>query len=103
MGKIKIRKNLSDEEMLAGYKESLTFENIDRDDEVMTKPATKPGRKELPKEGNSAFFTPELQEQVGKALLELKVKLYHEGIVDYGFKVTREGNQVILTAIPSTV
>ena len=48
------------------------------------------------------FFTPmpELQEKVGKALLELKVELYKDGIVDFDVKVMRQGKEIILTAAP---
>ncbi|SHE28775.1 hypothetical protein [Desulforamulus putei] len=98
MGKIKIRKNLSDEEMLANYKEEITFENA-WDDAAVTRPAPKPVKKDSEKEGIHSFFTPELQEQVGKALLELKIQLYKEGIIDYRIEVSREGRQVILTAV----
>ncbi|GAB6157198.1 hypothetical protein JCM39194_03980 [Desulfotomaculum varum] len=98
MGKIKIRKNLSDEEMLANYKEEITFENAWDDTEV-NRSAAKPQSKEAAREGIHSFFTPELQEQVGRALLELKVQLYKEGIIDYRIEVSREGHQVILTAV----
>lgn len=98
MSKSKIRKNLSDEEMFANYKEEITFENA-WDDTVVTKPAVKPVKKDAEREGIQSFFTPELQEQVGRALLEMKVQLYKEGILDYRIEVSREGRQVILTAV----
>lgn len=98
MSKSKIRKNLSDEEMFANYKEEITFENA-WDDTVVAEPAVKTVKKDSEKEGIHSFFTPELQEQVGKALLELKVQLYKEGIIDYRIEVSREGRQVILTAV----
>jgi hypothetical protein len=97
MGKIK--KNLSDTDMFANWIEKPTFENSVLQEEVPVRPAVKPG-KEQPKEFNSSFFTPELQEQVGKALLEIKMKLYKQGIVDYKIKVTHNDNQVVLTAVP---
>lgn len=86
---VKIRKNLSDADMLRGYRDQSSFENMaDRD-----KPAP-------PSDPLSAFFTPQLQHDVGKALLALKVDLYKQGIVDFKLKVSRHDNQVILTAVP---
>ncbi|ABO49944.1 hypothetical protein Dred_1414 [Desulforamulus reducens MI-1] len=98
MSKSKIRKNLTDEEMFIGYKEEVTFENT-WDNTVVHKPKIKPLKKDAEKEGFSSFFTPELQEQVGKALVELKVALYKQGIIDYRLEVSREGNSVVLTAV----
>lgn len=97
MSKNKIRKNLTDEDMFAGYKEEVTFENT-WEDTVVHKPKIKPSKKDSEKEGIGSFFTPELQEQVGKALLELKLELYKQGIIDYRLEVSREGNSVVLTA-----
>lgn len=85
---VKIRKNLSDEDMLKGYEEKITFEHTSGQD------------KAAPADPVSAFFTPELQREVGRALLALKVELYKQGIVDYKFKVAHKDNQVILTAVP---
>lgn len=95
----KIPKNLSDKSMVGNYKEEITFEN-DIFAEEVAKPRQVVAKKE--KVGYvSEFFTPELQEEVGKALLELKLQLYKEGIVDFKLKVTRQDKQVILTAAPS--
>lgn len=103
MAKNKIRKNLSDQDMLVGYKEELTFENTWLAEESVNKPKARPvqkaGEKAGEKEGISSFFTPELQEQVGKVLLELKLDLYKQGIIDYRLEVSRQGNSVVLTAV----
>ncbi len=95
MGKIK--KNLSDSEMLKGWQEEPTFET-----EILDEPVSRPvksAKKEPAEDINSAYFTPELKESVGKALLELKLNLYKQGIVDYQIKVACQDNQVILTAV----
>lgn len=99
MAKIKIRKNLSDEDMLAGYKEELTFENNWLAEEQESKPKVKPVQKNNAQEGLGSFFTPELQEQVGKILLQIKLDLYKQGIIDYRLEVSRQGNSVVLTAV----
>lgn len=96
----KIRKNLSDSEMFKGWEEADTFETSAADEPV--RPPVKRAAKQDPAEDiNNAFFTPELREAVGKALLELKLKLYKEGVVDYEIKVSSQGNQVVLTAVPA--
>ena len=99
--KTKISKNLTDGDMLASYLANNKEEPVmwDLNDNDIAKPTNKPVGKELPKESDS-FFKPELQEKVNKALLELKIKLFNEGIVDYDIKVTLEGKQVLLTAVP---
>ncbi|MGI6092679.1 MAG: hypothetical protein GX348_05015 [Veillonellaceae bacterium] len=86
----KIPKNLSDSDMMTKWEKETQKEEKN---ELRQAPAVKPGYE-------SGFLTPELTQTVGKALLELKVKLYKEGIVDYNIKVKQEGKQVILTAVP---
>jgi hypothetical protein len=96
----KIPKNLSDTAMFGDYKENITFENDNFVEEETTILPNR-GIKKESKSYTSEFFTPELQEKVGKALLELKVKLYNEGIVDFEIKVTTQDKQIVLTAVPS--
>lgn len=94
----KIPKNLSDTDMLAHVKEAIHFEN-DVETERETSQAVKTakrGQQSL----ECSFMTPELQQMIGKGLLDLKLKLYKEGVVDYDIKVKQEGNQVLLTAVP---
>ncbi|MDR1702096.1 MAG: hypothetical protein LBR56_04920 [Sporomusaceae bacterium] len=94
----KIRKNLSDKDMFKGVSEENTFET---DIFAAPEPTIKlPPKKEAAANFKTAFFTPELQEAVSKALLELKVQLYQEGIIDYSLKVSQAGHQVLLSAVP---
>lgn len=96
----KIPKNLSDQSMMGNVQEQITFENDIFAQEAIAPKPLKPAKKENPGYV-SEFFTFELQEKVGKALLELKLQLYKEGIVDFDIKVTRQDKQVLLTAVPS--
>lgn len=89
MGKMTIKRGLSDQEMLGKWKETPTFEH---DMEEAPIKAVQPAKKE-------SFFTPELQEKVAKSLLEVKLSLFQQGVVDYDIKVSREDNRVILTAV----
>ena len=96
----KIPKDLSDKSMVGNYTEKITFENdIFAEEKVAPRPVKT--EKKVSTAYVSEFFTPELQEKVGKALLELKVELYKQGIVDFDIKVARLDKQVILTAVPS--
>lgn len=96
----KIPKNLSDKAMVAGFKEPKTFETMFLDaEEEETVAKTKPKSKEK-EDLSTVFLTKELQEKIGKTLLELKLELYKEGIVDYNIKVAREGKQIVLSAVP---
>lgn len=95
----KIQKNLSDSDMFKGWHEQPTFET--EIDEEPVRLSVKSAKKDSAADINSAYFTPELQESVGKALLELKLNLYKQGIVDYQIKVSCQGNQVLLTAVPA--
>lgn len=98
----KIPKNLSDKVMVAGFKEEKNFEHMflaAEEEEPFVKPKTKGTNKEK-EDLSTAFLTNELQEKIGKALLELKLELYKDGMIDYDIKVVREGKQIVLSAIP---
>lgn len=93
----KIPKNLSDKDMMGSFKDTLTFET----EVIQEAAAPKPVKKKTEKTNYaSEFFTPELQEKVGKALLELKLELYKTGVVDFDIKVQRDGQSVLLKAVP---
>lgn len=56
-------------------------------------------KKAPPPELARAGFTPELTDQLGRALMELRLTLANEGIEKYNFKIKREGKSIILTAV----
>lgn len=92
----KIPKNLSDNDMLAVWDKKAETKKSEEAEKVPVKEDIKPSYE-------AGFLTPELQQSIGKALLEQKVKLYKEGIVDYNIKVKQEGSQIILTAVPRKI
>jgi len=98
----KIPKNLSDKSMIGTYTEQITFENDIFTEEIVTTRPVK-SEKKVSVAYVSEFFTPEIQEKVGKALLEVKVELYKQGIVDFDIKVARQDKQVVLTVVPKKV
>jgi len=85
-----IPKNRSDQEMFLGSEEVA---------ESGTKQPLQDGNTK-PTGSFASFFTPDLQEQIGKELLNLKIKLYNEGIIDFDIKVKTIGNEIILTPKP---
>lgn len=91
----KIKKNLSDQEMLANWQEEHTFENAVFSEAPVPKVQTK-DKQSLA----GSFLTAELQEKIGKALLELKVELYKDGIIDYDIKVSSRDKQILLVPVP---
>ena len=97
MAKTKISRDKSDRDMLAGFEEPVTFENEWREEAPKAPPAARPGEKDDPA---AACLTPELREQLGRALLELKLRLYKEGVVDYRLQVSGQGRQIVLNAVP---
>ncbi len=91
----KISKNRSDAEMTANYQEELTFENTP-DEETPGRPVSGQPTTNFAAD----FFPPALQEKVGRALLEVKLALYKQGITDFNLKVSRDDTKVILSAVP---
>lgn len=92
----KIPKNLPDQSMFKGLKEEETFETmVFAEDEP---PAPKKAKQREKEDLNAAYLTKDLQEKLGKALLELKLDLYKEGVVDYDVKLKRDGARIVLYA-----
>lgn len=86
--------------MFEDYKEVETFETMfSTEEEPQAKPKVKVKGKDK-EDLSTAFLTKELQEKIGKALLELKLELYKEGIVEYDIKVVREEKKILLNAVP---
>lgn len=93
----KIPKNLSDKDMLKNFVEEPTLEEMFLAKE---KADEKKRLRENPASNiNIAYLTPDIIEKLGKLLLELKVKLYDAGIVDYRIEPRLEGKQIILVPV----
>ena len=92
----KIPKNLSDKEMFKNYQEEPTIEE--------TFQRLGKGEKESPRGGGkdkqeleALSLSPEVSDALEKMLLEVKLALYREGVVDYRLTVHREGKKIILS------
>lgn len=97
----KIPKNLSDKDMLKNFVEEPTLESMFMEaGEKMEKKVAKRAADEHPgKDIRIAYLTQDVIDKIGKLLLELKVDLYKEGIVDYRMNVHREGKNIILSPV----
>ncbi|WP_346355536.1 hypothetical protein [Azotosporobacter soli] len=95
MAKIpKIPKGRSDKDMFVGFSETPSFEN-----QVLAEEAAQPKVKATTKSADEGFLTSALKEKVERALLEQKLYLYKQGMVDYEIKVSCQAGQVLLTAV----
>ena len=94
----KIPKNLSDKDMFKGWKEEPTVEQQFLD--AAAKEDAKSGRAARDAHPGAdiriAYLTPDVIDTLGKLLLELKVELYKDGVVDYRIDVRREGRKIVL-------
>ena len=97
MGKIKIKRGLSDQEMVGQWQETASFEHCSEETPVKQPPVA------ANKKEKETFLTPELADKISKEMLALKVDLFKQGILDYDFKVTRSGSAITLTAVPRAV
>ena len=70
----KIPKNLSDKDMFKDYVEDTSIEDRFR----------------------AAGFTPQLTEELARALLQLKMELYREDVKNYTFQIKRDGEKIVL-------
>ena len=106
MAKNKIPKNRSLEDMFSGVKEEITFETADWDNEegiVATRVVKKTAKKEqTAADFRAQFFTEDLQEKVGKMLLEIKMDYYKDGIGDISLQVVKNGRDVLIRTAPKT-
>jgi len=93
----KIQKNRDDSEMFVNWHEDSSFENAA---DGLSEPRQPARAVKSDEQGLESFFTPELKEAIGKALLQLKVNLYKQGIVDFKLQPVVKENQIILTAVP---
>lgn len=88
----KIKKNLSDEEMLKGFNENLSFENGIYAEEKLHQPKLKvksDQRKEL-------LLPEDAQEKLNRFLLELSMEWMKNRNGDCCWKVAKENGQIII-------
>ncbi len=102
MGKIKIQKNRSLEEMFDGYQEETTFENAMYGDEPAHKVKVKQKAKRNMKAADfrAEFFTDELQETIGRILFDIRMEYYKDGFGDISLEAVKDGRTVVIRTAP---
>ena len=93
----KIPKGLTDKDMMQNYVEEVSLEDkFIEADKIADKKRREKAGLEPPAKLGQAGFTPQLTEELGKALLQLKMELYREGIKNFSYKIKRDGENIIL-------
>ena len=92
----KIRKNLSDEDMLRGFSEELTFENGSYVDEK-TKPSRIKSTKTPAK--NELLLPEDAQERLNRFLLEISMDWLKNKRGNCVWKVLKENDQIVIKPV----
>lgn len=93
----KIPKGLTDKDMIQNYVEEVSLEDkFIEAEKIADKKRREQAGIEPPAKLGQAGFTPQLTEELGKALLQLKMELYREGIKNFSYKIKRDGENIIL-------
>lgn len=106
MGKVKIQKNRSIDEMFDGVTENKSFETMMWDEEPTHQFKQK---RQVSSKGKTAsdfrveFFTEDLQEKVGKILLDIKMAYFKDGVGDISLEVVKDGRNVVIKTAPKKV
>ena len=93
---MKIRKNLSDEEMLKGFSEELTFENGMYSEEKVRESKIKNTKKNNAKE---LLLPEEAQERLNRFLLEISMEWLKNKNGDCSWKVLKENRQIVIKPV----
>ncbi len=92
----KIKKGLSDADMLKGFSEELTFENgiyaEEKTKNSRLKSTKQPAKKEL-------LLPEDAQERLNRFLLEISMECLQKNQGSCTWKVTREGEQIIIKPV----
>ncbi len=94
----KIRKNLSDEDMLKGFSEELSFENGIYSEEKTT--ARIKLKAKAPAAAKKELLLPEdAQERLNRFLLEISMEWLKNKNGDCTWKVLKEGGQIVIKPV----
>ena len=95
----KIPKDLSDKDMMQGFEEEETLAEVllkkERQEEEC---ARAQAAQEPPADLARAGLSSAQADELGRALMELKLALAQEGVQQYRLKIRRKDRQVIITA-----
>ncbi|KGF12135.1 hypothetical protein [Negativicoccus succinicivorans] len=96
MAKYKIPKDRTDADMLraAGVNAKRTTATRSSQTQANTRATT------TTDSFHRGFLTPELEERLGKLLLEVKLDYYKDEIVDFSIEARRDGRNIVLVTAP---
>mgnify|MGYP003156972148 CR=1 FL=1 len=95
---MKIKKNLSDEEMFKGYVEKESFENaFDADEKIVSSKM-----KNKAAAAKELLLPAEAQEKLNQYLLEISMDWFKNGNGDVVWKIYKEQGQIIIKPAPAT-
>lgn len=93
-----IPKGLTDKDMFQNYVEEASLEDtFIKAEKIADQKRRERAGIEPPAVLGRAGFTPVLTEELGKALLQLKMELFRNGVTNYSFKIRRDGENIVLT------
>lgn len=96
---MKIKKNLSDADMLKGFKEERSFETEILGEDRVANSLRRPTK--VVKNGNELLLPADAQEKLNKYLLELSMDWFKNGNGEVEWKVLKEKDQIIIKPAPS--
>ncbi|NLH45742.1 MAG: hypothetical protein GX451_06420 [Acholeplasmataceae bacterium] len=96
---MKIKRNLSDADMLKGFKEAHSFETEILEDSQADNSLRRPNK--AAKQGKELLLPAEAQEKLNKYLLELSMEWFKNGNGEVEWKVLKEKDQIIIKPAPS--
>ena len=91
---MKIKKNLSDEDMLRGFSETLSFENSIQPQEAANSMIR--NNKKRVAVASNVFLPAEIEEKFSKLMLEMRTQLLKDKKTNVEWKVKKENNQIII-------
>lgn len=97
---MKIKKGLSDADMLKGFSEDITFENGMYADEKVTKSKIKGGNKPVAKK--ELLLPEEAQERLNRFLLEISMEWLKNKNGNCTWKVSKEDGQITIKPVAVT-
>lgn len=88
---MKIKKNLSDSDMLRAFSETLSFEN-----EYSAEESNKTKKPKQETKKTNAFLPEEIEEKFSQLMLELRAEMLKSNKTNIQWKVKKENGQVII-------
>lgn len=112
MAKHKIKKNLSDADMMKAFMATTPEETFEEKMLKQDKGKVIKSRVEAPRKASQGpnknefyreFLTEHVEAQIGKALLDLKMEYFREGEGAFSIHVRRDGKNIVLETAPKKV